>query len=109
MSQKELAAAIGKSTPVVNDLLSGKRDINVEIAILLETVFELPQAEEWLQYQSSYDLEKTRQSEKVMELQKAITNWKSLDEVINLRVIKKRQVWVRPLLTILIFYTNYTT
>lgn len=90
MSQKELAAAIGKSTPVVNDLLSGKRDINVEIAILLETVFELPQAEEWLQYQSSYDLEKTRQSEKVMELQKAITNWKSLDEVINLRVIKKR-------------------
>ena len=40
MSQKELADVIGKATPVINDIIKGKRDINVEIAVLLEAVFE---------------------------------------------------------------------
>lgn len=30
MSQKELADAVGKSTPVINDIIKGKRGINAE-------------------------------------------------------------------------------
>ena len=36
LSQRELASAIGKSAPMVNGILSGNKDITVEIAILLE-------------------------------------------------------------------------
>lgn len=90
MSQKELAAAIGKTTPVVNDILSKKRDVNVEIAVLLEAVFEDTPATFWLDCQSKFDIELARQSEKIKELEQGIKNWKSLEECINLRTIKKR-------------------
>lgn len=90
MSQKELAAAIGKSTPVVNDILSKKRDINVEIAILLEAVFEETPAAFWLDCQSKFDIELTRQLDRVKELEQSIKEWKSLNDIINLRIIKKR-------------------
>ncbi|MDE5640115.1 MAG: HigA family addiction module antidote protein [Odoribacter sp.] len=90
MSQKELAATIGKSTPVVNDILSKKRDINVEIAILLEAVFEDTPAAFWLDCQSKFDIELTRQLDRVKELEQGIKDWKSLEDLINFRVIKKR-------------------
>ena len=90
MSQKELAASIGKTTPVVNDILSKKRDINVEIAVLLEAVFEQPTASDWLQYQYTFDIELTRLTDKVKELERSIKEWKGLSECLNLHAIKKR-------------------
>lgn len=90
MSQKELAASIGKTTPVVNDILSKKRDVNVEIAVLLEAVFEETPARFWLECQSQFDIELARQSDKIKELERGIKDWKSLEEHINLRIIKKR-------------------
>lgn len=90
MSQKELAVTIGKTTPVVNDILCGRRDINVEIAVLLEAVFDDSTAQFWLDLQAKYDIEKTRQSEKIQQMKNGIKEWKGLDSLINLRVIKKR-------------------
>lgn len=90
MSQKELAAAIGKTTSVVNDILSKKRDINVEIAVLLEAVFEQPTASDWLQYQYTFDIELTRLTDKVKELERSIKDWKGLSDCLNLHAIKKR-------------------
>lgn len=90
MSQKELAAAIGKTTPVVNDILSGKRNINVEIAVLLEDVFDEVSAEQWLDYQNAYDLDITRKSQKVQEIQRGIRDWKTIEDLINMSAIKKR-------------------
>ena len=90
MSQKELAAAIGKTTPVVNDILSKKRDINVEIAVLLEAIFEETPATFWIDLQSKFDLELARLSKKVQDLERGIREWKSLGEYISLRTVKKR-------------------
>lgn len=90
MSQKDLAAAIGKTTPVVNDILSRRRDINVEIAVLLEALFNTPSAKEWLDIQSNFDIELTRLSQKIKELERSIVDWKGLGEVLNLRAINKR-------------------
>ena len=90
MSQKELAVTIGKTTPVVNDILCGRRDINVEIAVLLEAVFDNSTAQFWLDLQSKYDIEKTRQSEKIQLMKNGIKEWKGLDSLINIRIIKKR-------------------
>lgn len=36
MSQRELAVAIGKTPAVVNGIIKGDRDLNSEIALLLE-------------------------------------------------------------------------
>lgn len=90
MSQRDLAAAIGKTTPVVNDILSRKRDINVEIAVLLEAYFEQPSAKDWLALQSAFDIELARLTQKVREQERLICDWKSLDDKLNLRIIKKR-------------------
>ena len=78
MSQKELADVIGKATPVINDIIKGKRDINVEIAVLLEAVFENIKAETWLNLQNQYDLQKIRNQEMIQRLQSSITAWNSL-------------------------------
>ena len=55
LSQRELASAIGKSAPMVNGILSGNKDITVEIAILLEAA--LPgglRAKDWLRLQNEH-------------------------------------------------------
>ncbi|MDE5757903.1 MAG: HigA family addiction module antidote protein [Allobaculum sp.] len=90
MSQKDLAVTIGKTTPVVNDILCGRRDINAEIAVLLEVVFEGYPASFWLECQAKYDIDKIRQSEKMKKMEQGIKDWRSLDNFINLRIIKKR-------------------
>lgn len=90
MSQKDLAAAIGKTTPVVNDILSRRRDINVEIAVLLEALFSTPTAKDWMDIQSIFDIELARLTQKIKDLEQAIVDWKGLGNVLNLRVINKR-------------------
>lgn len=93
LSQKDLAVAIGKTNAVISEILSGKRDINVEIALLLETTFEIPKAKEWMQYQSLYDIERLQETEKVKEQQKVIADWKALSQFVKLATIKKRLQW----------------
>jgi len=90
MSQKELADVIGKATPVINDIIKGKRDINVEIAVLLEAVFENIKAETWLNLQNQYDLQKIRNQEMIQRLQSSIKAWNSLKTLVNVNYLKKR-------------------
>lgn len=106
MSQKELAVTIGKTTPVVNDILCGRRDINVEIAVLLEAIFEESPAQFWLDLQSKYDIEKIQQSKKIKDMKQGIKDWKSLDDLINLRIIKKRSGIGNDILEDLAFLRN---
>jgi HTH-type transcriptional regulator/antitoxin HigA len=89
MSQKELAVSIGKTTPVLNGILNGSRDINTEIAILLEAA--LPDrltAEEWVKLQSEYDLEKKRRE--VAERTSLIKAWNILKGIISRNSLKKK-------------------
>lgn len=90
MSQKDLAAAIGKTTPVVNDIMSRRRDVNVEIAVLLEALFSTPTAKEWLDIQSLFDIELVRLTKKIKDQEQSILDWKGLGSVLNLRIINKR-------------------
>ena len=89
MSQKELAVSIGKTTPVLNGILNGSRDINTEIAILLEAA--LPDrltAEEWIKLQSEYDLEKKRRE--INEKTSLIKSWNILKRIISRNALKKK-------------------
>ncbi len=54
ISQKSLAEKTGISKTVINEIIHGKRDINAEIAIKLESVL-YSDAQYWLNLQSLYD------------------------------------------------------
>lgn len=55
LSQKQLADGIGISAPVMNDIIRGKRDVNVKVAKGLEKVFGIPAAV-WMVYQTMGDI-----------------------------------------------------
>ena len=54
MSQKELANITRINKTVINEILSGKRNITISIALKLEPVFELP-ASYWTNMQNTYN------------------------------------------------------
>ena len=90
MSQKDLAEAIGKATPIINDIIKGRRDINVEIAVLLEMTLDNISAETWLNWQNAYDLQKIREQEEIRRLQTRISTWNTLKTLVNVNHLKKR-------------------
>lgn len=55
MTQKELSRQTGISTTVINELIKGKRSMNVNIAKKLEEVFGIP-ATFWMAAQAEFDL-----------------------------------------------------
>ena len=54
LTQKEVSEKAGISKTIVNEIIKGKRGINAEIAVRLESVLESP-ARFWLNAQSLYD------------------------------------------------------
>lgn len=57
MSQREFAEKINTSAPILNDMVKGRRGINVKYAKIFEGIFGIP-AIVWLTYQSYDDLTK---------------------------------------------------
>lgn len=91
MSQRELAIAIGKTPAVINGIVKGDRDINSEIALLLEVA--LPgslKAEDWMRMQCAYDLDKMRRQSEVKKRRSDITTWGVLKSLLKLSTVKKR-------------------
>jgi HTH-type transcriptional regulator/antitoxin HigA len=58
-TQRLLAIILGVDETGINHLVSGRRSVNAEMALLLEEVFEVP-AETFLTLQKKYDLAKAR-------------------------------------------------
>lgn len=91
MSQRELAVAIGKTPAVVNGIIKGDRNLNSEIALLLEVALPGPlKAEDWMRMQSAYDLEKTRRQAEIKKRCDDITAWSALKTLLKFNTIKKR-------------------
>lgn len=90
ISQKDLSDAIGKSTPVINDIIKKRRGISPEIAYMLEVVIENIPAEEWLSYQSQYDLAVIRTNEILVKKRQSLEEWNQLKTVFNTSYLKKK-------------------
>lgn len=91
LSQRELAAALGKSAPMINGILNGNKDITVEIAILLEAA--LPgsmKAQDWLTLQNIHDISQKRVQEEVMARTKSIAVWNFLRSHANMSALKRK-------------------
>lgn len=90
MSQKELAVAIGKPSPIVNDIIKGKRNINPEFAVLLEAVLPNISAADWMSMQTQYDISNLKRQEEIQQQKDLIERWNALKEYLNLNYMKKR-------------------
>lgn len=89
MTQKELSIVLGKPSPIINDIIKGKRKINTEFAILLHAVIPEITAEEWLNMQSQYDIYELKNKEEIADQEKNISVWKELEKYVNVQYLKK--------------------
>lgn len=90
MTQKDLAIAIGKPCSIINDIIKGKRNINAELALLLESVINSISAIEWMSMQSLYDLETLRQKEEINEKIHLSSDWMVINSKLSLKNLKKK-------------------
>jgi len=82
IKQIDFAATIGMPSPVLNDLLNGKRSITPDIAVILETAIGID-ASTWLRLQSEKDIEISRQKESLIQKQKEIETWQAIQDCCN--------------------------
>jgi HTH-type transcriptional regulator / antitoxin HigA len=61
MTQKALAAAMGRPAQVVNEIVRGRKAITAETAIQLEEALDIP-AHLWLNLQTQHDLTLARRA-----------------------------------------------
>ena len=66
ISQKKLAEAMGVPYSLLNEVLNGKRPINAELALLIETALDLP-AEPLLKMQTRYNMIVTKRNGKFID------------------------------------------
>lgn len=66
ISQKKLAATMDVSYTLLNEVLNGKRPVNTELALLIETTLDLP-AESLLSMQARYNMLVTKRNSKFIE------------------------------------------
>ena len=66
ISQRDLADAIGKATPIINDIIKGKRNINAELAVLFEASIGELSAQDWMSIQSLYDIECLQEESRII-------------------------------------------
>lgn len=62
-TQKGLAEKLGISKSYLNEILKGKKDINANISVKLESVWGVP-AEFWLKFQMKYNINKARNKQR---------------------------------------------
>lgn len=90
MSQKELAVAIGKPSPIVNDIIKGKRNINPEFAVLLEAALPDISATDWMSMQNQYDISNLQRQKEILQQKEFIEQWNFLKDYLNLNYMKKK-------------------
>ncbi|MDQ1086771.1 HigA family addiction module antitoxin [Siphonobacter sp. SORGH_AS_1065] len=91
LKQQEFARQIGMQKSQLNEIIKGKRNINAELAILLETTIDVP-ATYWLNAQQCYDLDLAKQQKRVQERATALELWKSIKNYISVSFLKAQKV-----------------
>ena len=66
ISQKQVATEMGISYTLFNEVLNGKRQVNTELALLVEAALDIP-AESLLQMQARYNMLAAKQNKSFME------------------------------------------
>ncbi len=90
-TQSDFAKKIGLKKSQLNEIIKRKRNINAELAILLEKALDID-AEYWLEVQKNYDLDKARINNKNQQRLEAIEQWKFIENKIATSFLKKEKI-----------------
>jgi HTH-type transcriptional regulator/antitoxin HigA len=90
-SQIDLAKLIDIKRSQLNEIIKGKRNINADLALLLEKAMGID-ADFWMEAQKNYDLDKARIEAKNKEQLEAIEVWNVAKVFIPVAFYKKEQV-----------------
>jgi HTH-type transcriptional regulator/antitoxin HigA len=90
-TQASFAKHIGMEKSQLNEIIKGKRDVNVDFAILLETALGL-EAIYWLNLQSQYNIDVARINKKTSERQQAMTIIEESSDFIAIKYFRKQKV-----------------
>lgn len=66
ISQRKLAAQMGISPTLLNEILNGKRAVSVQYALLFEAALDIP-ALIWIQQQTRYDVQIAKSDKSFLE------------------------------------------
>lgn len=66
ISQRKLAAQMGISHTLLNEILNGKRAVSVQYALLFEAALGIP-AHIWIRQQTQYDMQVAKSDESFLE------------------------------------------
>jgi len=66
LSQKKLAAQMGISPTLLNEILNGKRSVSTQYALLFEAALGID-AEIWLRQQARYDMQMAKSDKSFLE------------------------------------------
>lgn len=90
-SQIDLAKLIDIKRSQLNEIIKGKRNINADLALLLEKALGID-ADFWMEAQKNYDLDKAKIEAKNKEQLEAIEIWNGTKAFIPVAFYKKEQV-----------------
>lgn len=89
LSQKDIADAIDKPTPLINEIINKKRRFSAETSALLGAALDM-EPDYWINLQSQYELARIIEEESYNEKIEYIKAWNRLKEIINVSSLKKR-------------------
>lgn len=89
LTQKDIAYAIDKPTPLINEIINHKRRFSAETSALLGVALGMAQ-DYWINLQSQYELACITEEKSYNEKVEFIQAWNRLKEIINISALKKR-------------------
>lgn len=89
LSQKDIADAIDKPTPLINEIINKKRRFSAETSALLGAALDM-EPDYWINLQSQYELARIIEEESYNEKIEYIKAWNRLKELVNVSSLKKR-------------------
>jgi len=95
LSQRDLASRIDVAHSLLNNILKGNRNINVQIAISLESAgFE--DANYWLMKQMEFNLYQAHKDKNIIRKTKSIKEWNTIEEkgIVPLSFFKKQNIGI---------------
>lgn len=91
ISQIDFAKQIGMTRSQLNEIIKGKRNINADLALLLEKVLGID-ADFWMEAQKNFDLDTARIKAKNQKRLEAIEQWKIIQPHIGEKFFKAEKI-----------------
>lgn len=89
LSQKDLADAIDKPTPLINEIIRGNRRFSAEMSTLVGAALDMA-ADYWLNLQVQYEISLVELEDQFNHRIQSIKDWNRLKETLNVGYLKKK-------------------